>query len=79
MKLSIDEYVDYKHLCVLEGILERNIEYQRLNLPSKDKLLGEVKSELKRLEKLESDRRKNITEPLDEFPPGTATREPGDE
>ena len=80
MKLTIDEYVDYRHLCVLEVLLEKNLEYQRLNLPSRDNLLREVKSEIDRLEKLDWVRREgsHATEPLDEFPPGTATREPGD-
>lgn len=80
MKLTIDEYTDYKHLCVLEGLLEKNLEYQRLNLPSRQNLLIEVKSELEKLERLDKVRRdgSHATEPLDEFPPGTATREPGD-
>jgi hypothetical protein len=83
MKLSTDEYVDYGHLCVLETLLEKSIEFQRLNLPSRDKLLGEVKGGLRRLEKLDHDRRmanrSYATEPLDEVPAGVATREPGDE
>lgn len=87
MDLTIDEYIDYKHLCVLEGLLEKNIEYQRLNLPSRQDLLKEVKSELNRIENLDKERRERrkrrersyTTEPLDEVKDGAATMEPGDE
>jgi len=58
MKLTIDEFVDYKHLLILEGLLERNIEYKRLNLPSRDTMLAEVKSEISRLESLDAERRR---------------------
>jgi len=85
MKLSVDEYIDYSHLCVLETLLEKNVEYQRLNLPSRDKLLGEVKGELRRLDKLDHDRRIAATgsgffmEPGDELPGDVSFKEPGDE
>jgi len=79
MKLSVEEYIDYSHLCVLETILEKSVEFQRLNLPSRDELLAEVKGELRRLDKLDHDRRMAIMEPLDEVPRCTAFMEPGDE
>jgi hypothetical protein len=57
MKLSVEEYIDYSHLCILETLLEKSVEFQRLNLPSRDVLLGEVKGELRRFDKLDRDRR----------------------
>jgi len=83
MKLSTEEFIDYSHLCVLETLLEKSVEFQRLNLPSRDVLLGEVKGELRRFDKLDHDRRMAdrgyAMEPGDEIPGDASFMEPGDE
>lgn len=55
-KFTIEEFGDWRELCKLETLLEKRVSILRLNLPSREKLLSEVKVEINKLTNLEKER-----------------------